>query len=507
MQNIWREETGINGFILENSSNIVEPQKFYYGKMFKELDSFKHDFSDMITLGFSMNGTSEASALPVGYVFLGQFIDHDLSLDLTGDRFPPAVEIDPTTLENGRQPFLNLDSLYGNGPQDEIDCLLYEHGTCFLKLGLTEKADISGITQNFLNDLPRIPGNTRAFLKERRNDENLGVAQTQVAFIKFHNAVVRLLGGDTDDLDLFEAARKIVVQHYQWIILNDFLPRIIQRDVLTDVIEKKVDLFYEPDGEKPFMPVEFSVAAYRLGHSMVPRFYEWNRIFNSNFSGGNTIKELFFNTGGGGLEGTPTKTLSGRWIIDWRRFYDFTELGFPRPKSTFALKIDRFLPFEFKNIPLTEIVLPGEEYKLSLAVRNLFRGRSIGLPSGQAVADLLNVEKISAAVMAEKLPLDLRSKYAEQTPLWYYILTEAEVLENGERLGPVGSWIVAEVFVRLIEYSPHSILGKEFKEEKWQSELIPEDRRDKFEMADILNFICTQTRLGEMELNPIGNPA
>ncbi len=505
MQNIWREETGINGFILESSSHVVEPQKFFYGKMFKGLDSFKHDFSDMITLGFSMNGTSEPSSLPAGYVFLGQFIDHDLSLDLTGNRFPPAIEIDPATLENGRQPFLNLDSLYGNGPQDETDGLLYEPGTCFLKLGSTEKADISNIPESFDNDLPRIPGETRAILKERRNDENLGVAQTHVAFIKFHNAVVRLLGGDAGELDLFEAARKIVVRHYQWIVLNDFLPRIIPRDVLTDVLEKKVDLFYQPDGEKPFMPVEFSVAAYRLGHSMVPRFYEWNRIFNSDFSSGNTIKQLFFNTGGGGLEGTSTKTLSGRWIIDWRRFYDFTELDFPRPKSTFALKTDRFLPFEFKNIPIPETVLPGEEYKLSLAVRNLFRGRSVGLPSGQAVADLLKVEKISAAVMAAKLPLALRGKYAEQTPLWYYILTEAEELGQDGRLGPVGSRIVAEVFVRLIECSPDSILGEEFKGNKWQSELIPEQRRNKFEMADILNFICTQSRLGGRELNPIGD--
>ena len=505
MKDIWQEATGVDDFQSTTNEEIDPTQKFYFGRMFKDLGAYEHDFEDLIELGFSMNGTSEASELPAGYVFLAQFIDHDISLDTRGHQFPEAIGINPLTIENGRAPFLNLDSLYGNGPQDAEDQRLYKEGSCFLKIGPTEAVTISGIHRKFYNDLPRIPDQTKAYLSDSRNDENLGTAQTHVAFIKFHNAVVQLLGRGDGAPEVFEEARKIVTRHYQWIILNDFLPRIIQCGVLTDVLEKKVDLFYEPNRERPFMPVEFSVAAYRLGHSMVPRFYEWNRIFNSNFSAQNTISELFFNTGNGELDKTESKTLSGRWIIDWRRFYDFTELGFPRPKSTFALKIDNLLPFEFKKLSLSNPVPAGEEYKLSLAVRNLYRGRSIGLPAGQEVAKLLKVEPVRAAKIEARLPLNLKKKYAEKTPLWYYILTEAAEIEEGERLGPVGSRIIAEVFVKLIECSPNSILGEEFKEKKWQSELIPAARRDKFEMADILNFICSQSRFGAAELNPIGD--
>ena len=120
-----------------------------------------------------------------------------------------------------------------------------------------------------------------------RNDENLIVAQTHLAFLKFHNRVMDTLpqgAGNSGDEDRpFGRARRTVRWHYQWLVLNDFLPRVLDRAVLND-IRNNGRRFYDfdaaPFGGRPFMPLEFSVAAYRLGHSMVRETYDYNRTFN-----------------------------------------------------------------------------------------------------------------------------------------------------------------------------------------------------------------------------------
>jgi hypothetical protein len=498
----WQEDS--NEFALPSNESAPVPAEFFFGKL-PGLNSFEHDFSDLIELGNKMHGNSELNKeLPAGYVFLGQFIDHDLAFDPERNLFPPETEINPATLRNGREPFLNLDSLYGGGPQ--VNPELYEPNTCLLKLGLTDIVTPSGIDRLFPNDLPRKPGERATFLADSRNGENLGVAQTHVAFIKFHNAVVKGLNIGIESDDCYKEARKIVTQHYQWIVLNDFLPKIIQEDVLQDVVDNGCKFYNPPNPKAPFMPVEFSTAAFRCGHSMVPRLYEWNRLIKSGDTlSRNTILQLFDNTGHD-MMSPERKILTGAWIIDWRRFYDFTQVGLPAPANldfyTFAHKTDTLLLREFKRIMFRNEP-PGEEYKLSLAILNLYRGRHLGLPAGQDVADLFNVPRIPVQNMAEKLPDRLKDIFAEKTPLWYYILREAELAEKGARLGPVGSRILAEVFVKLIEFSPHSIRGEEFKENKWQSKLIPAARRDIFEMVDILMFVREQNRDRFDELNPI----
>jgi hypothetical protein len=106
-------------------------------------------------------------------------------------------------------------------------------------------------------------------------------------------------------------------------------------------------------------------------------------------------------------------------------------------------------------------------------VRNLLRGYLLRLPTGQAVAQALKdqlagVRDIpvlgpnrirNGAASQEQVQVLEDAEFLRRTPLWYYILAEAALLEDGQRLGPVGGTIVAEVLVGLIRRSENSILG------------------------------------------------
>ena len=117
-----------------------------------------------------------------------------------------------------------------------------------------------------------------------RDDENLIVAQLHVAFAKFHNRFVTLLEAHPEfspgGADLFEQARRLVTWHYQWLVLHDFLPQIVQHAALRE-INAHGFRFYKralnPDDAPIALPVEFTVAAFRFGHTMVQDAYILNR--------------------------------------------------------------------------------------------------------------------------------------------------------------------------------------------------------------------------------------
>jgi nucleoid-associated protein YgaU len=231
------------------------------------------------------------------------------------------------------------------------------------------------------------------------------------------------------------------------------------------------------------MPLEFSVAAYRLGHSMIRDNYSWNR----NFEPASLGLLFFFSGGSGGMGGN----LPSNWIIDWRRFYDFS--GIPGvaapPLLNNTRPLDTALAVDLGTLP----GFPADA-KASLAVRNLLRARLVGLPTGQAVAGALGVSALTPAqVRSGRHEAILREHgFDTQTPLWYYILKEAEVLHQGERLGPVGSRILAETFVGLIEGSQTSILANGAS---WRPTL-PSQQANHFTMVDMLLFVN--------DLNPLG---
>lgn len=396
------------------------------------------------------------SNIPAGYTYFGQFVDHDITLDRTP--LSQTGMVNPEELGNFRTPSLDLDSVYLDGPQANPE--LYESDGKSFKIGNTSDVEGLGV---FPNDLPR--QNVQAIIGDGRNDENLIVGQTHLLFLKFHNKLV----ADNPGMG-FDGIRRMAVERYQAIVLTDFLPRVIDEAVLNDVIQNGRQ-FYTED-KKGCMPVEFSVAAYRMGHSMVRPSYEWNRIFST---GGTrdiaTLKDIFEFSGVSGTRGVGDPpffglpTLPSNWIADWRRMYNLEEAGgTTHPDMNFARKLDARLAMDLKTLPEFEQMNPQPPAPLlSLATRNLLRGRLVSLPTGQEIANAMGISPLTPDQIVENLALDQTATVTDNgfdtsTPLWYYVLREAMVQANGERLGVVGSRIVAETFVGLIEASPVNIL-------------------------------------------------
>lgn len=468
---------------------------FRFSRMFPLLPPFRPADDGLVALGLAMEDSPELhdhAELPAGYTYFGQFVDHDITFDQTEGL--PTGELSEEEIESGRSPSLDLDSVYGRGPLVE-EKRLYEGDKVRLRIGKTTGFGRGSRpeAQKLPHDLPRGDNSDKpleATIGDPRNDENLAVAQTHLAFLKLHNVVAAQLAtlGYYGN-DLFERARTVVTLHYQWIVLYDFLPRIIEQDVLNQVIhgERSQRLFQAEAGKELTMPIEFSVAAYRLGHSMIRDTYNWNRVFTDA-----TLAQLFMFAGlNGDMAGAPT--LPSNWPVDWRRLYDFGDaLGDEAlPPLNRTRSIDTALALNLRTLPGFETSDP----MASLAVRNLLRGRLLGLPCGQDVATALKVEVLTAEQLCEGPHGAIIQEHGfdSKTPLWYYILKEAEVMHKGERLGPVGSRILAETFVGLIEGSRHSILSPQ---NRYWRPMLPSQRPGHFTMADLLLLVN--------EINPLG---
>ena len=436
--------------------------------------------------------------IPSGFTYLGQFIDHDMTLDTSG--IGERID-DPLTIENFRTPALDLDSIYGLGPGASPQLYARDPAKDFAPSAkfLIGVADASrNVIQtdpqipSFRNDLPRSPEGF-ALIGDHRNDENLVVAQTHLALLKFHNKVVdKLIADGFGGGNLFAEARKLVTWHYQWIVLFDFVERLTEPGIVAKIMH---------DGRKfyrfktrPYMPTEFSVAAYRLGHSMVRQEYSHNRAFRPNLPriAPATLALLFRFTGlSGDIHGNPAKPpehLPSNWIIDWRRYID---LGTPATAPNFEFnhsrKLDPFIIEQLHN-------LPGGGG--SLPFRNLKRGVMMKLPSGQDVANFMKPHVKKPVLTDDEIASGPDGAVAKllglhkKTPLWYYILKEAQVRTGGERLGPYGARLVAEVFTGIVQGDKDSFMSQK----NWKPSLGPVAGR--FTMADMLNFVG--------DINPIG---
>ncbi|HEY1276567.1 MAG TPA: heme peroxidase family protein [Thermoleophilaceae bacterium] len=440
------------------------------------------------------------SGIPAGFTYLGQFIDHDLTFDKTTVMLGQSVP--PSQLLQARSPSLDLDSLYGAGPADPGSAKFYEADGLHLKMGKTIAAE--GVPAKQGHDLPRGEGNTqakkrKAVIPEPRNDENLAVAQTHLAFIRFHNRVVDTLPASVPAAQKFAKAREIVTKHYQWMIRTDFLPRISARGVVNDVFTngRKVFEVGAAPTDVPTMPIEFSIAAYRLGHSMVRGAYNWNRIFDDGFG---SLDLLFTFSATGGNLGGETRLLSS-WIADFRRLYDFKEankpgLAVPAAKFNHTRRIDTRLAFPLKNLPAGSFggpSVPFDDPRANLAFRNLTRANMVRLATGQQMATLLkskgvNLTKLTKAQIRDgrngakidDLTGVQRDRLLKDTPLWFYVLREAEF--GGGRLKGVGARIVAETFHRAMEGSEHSIV----RDTAFKPSLGPNNKT--FRMVDLMLF-------------------
>lgn len=397
------------------------------------------------------------STIPSAYTYFGQFVDHDITLELQSKTLAsltdPALAPLPLAtvrekLKNGRSATLDLDSLYGApAPRDGAEMRL---GPVSRTTNVTQQGPPR---EDEWNDLPRNgrsknPTEDRtAQIGDSRNDVNLIVAQLHVAFLRAHNQLVRQ--GRTQ-----EEAERLLRQHYQWIVIHDFLERIADPEIVRTVRTKGYRGAYDPFAEPFFLPLEFTVAAYRFGHSMVRKSYGFNRHFPSA-----TLGELFtFTALSGGFDSSldiDRDTLPENWIIEWEGFLD-DGTNRARPIDTRLVE------------PLSELrnevggPLEGDS---RLAVRNLLRGYLLRMPTGQAVAKKLKLrvltdeEILNAAAVNSQRKVLFAARFLQRTPLWYYILAEAWSLGKDGRLGPVGSMLVAEVLVGLVRRSQDSILA------------------------------------------------
>nr|AHE14777.1 putative heme peroxidase [uncultured bacterium] len=409
-----------------------------FGVMFKKLDGFAPPDDLLTALAARMGEPTSTNPrdldnprIPAGFTFLGQFIDHDMTLDRTP---MPQQNVDPHALTNFDSPSFDLGSVYGGGPS--ADPALYEpDGSGRLRVVRTAEG---------VADLPRRADGT-AFLGDARNDENLIVAQLHLLFLKFHNRC--LSSGLAAD---FAEAQRLTRWHFQWVIVHDYLAHVAGDDVVARFLTSEGGKprvrreFYKPQNpNRPMMPIEYSVAAFRFGHSMVRAAYLLSQ------RNGTSVVAPMFGAEGSDLRGS--RPLPARLEIDWRHF--FAVPGQPDSARTQSRLIDGKLSLPLFNLPPTVV----SDAMVSLAQRNLIRGKRLGLPSGQAVAAAMNVPALSNGELG--VPDPDNPGWAGQAPLWFYVLREAELQQGGQRLGQVGGRLVTETVLGVLDADKSSYLS------------------------------------------------
>lgn len=453
-----------------------------FGRMFRSLPAGSYSTTDsgsrntLMALGAAMSAEfdkpkdgfdAEESGIPALYTYFGQFVDHDITFD------PMTTLIqhsDPDALTDFRTPALDLDNLYGRGPGDQP--YMYDSGGPKFLLG--------DALANGAPDLPRNNANPRrAIIGDPRNDENTIVSQFQCLMLRFHNRVA-----DENPAADFPTLQRIVRWHYQWVVIYDFLPRIVSANVLSALKEphgkydkSKLKFFHWKN--EPFMPVEFSVAAYRLGHSMIRPGYRLN-------DEDATLLPIFPVASQGLADGlTGFRAVAPNRGIDWGRFINLpgdvrsygTNNGADvstKKRLQFAYRLDTSLVNPLAGLPGAVANDPPP----SLAQRNLIRSFELGLPTGQDVARAMGVTPLSDAQIVigkavdKPEPGDVKGNIASlpelaafkgKCPLWTYILAEAASTTTSVKvpvtesinlttpqLGPVGGRIVAEVFIGML---------------------------------------------------------
>lgn len=354
----------------------------------------------------SDRATGRSSTLPAGYTYFGQFIDHDITLEPSR---LSASFISTGSLTNLRTPALDLDSLYGLGPR--LEPVLYDQ----------EKKGDDGCCGYLLTGSPfpyDVPRNRQgiAIIGDPRNDENRLVALWHSTFIWFHNAILsKLTFGESANYDHFLEARRIVQWTFQYLVVEDFLRRICDVDVYQKILPPKgrpnLSLLSNPNlGSR--IPIEFSAAAFRFGHSLVRSSYLLNHFTGD---GPNEAIQVFSEEG---LNLSGSRPLQPREMPLWDWLLDFESTHLRPHQRQKAGTFDVFLAPSLAVIP---------ELAESLIEANLQRGIKFELPAGSDVASATGFP-----VLQGTTPNSL------EDTLWVYILREASSIGGGLRLGPVG---------------------------------------------------------------------
>lgn len=448
-----------------------------YGRMFPKAKSAPNDKMLARALGdpetspmYGGGGAGWNFDIPAGFTYLGQFIDHDITFDPT-----PLHDqiVDPNALENFRTPTLELDSVYGSGPG--VTPYFYDPNDPRKLLLGRDRAD-----------LPRL-GDT-AVIGDPRNDENLIISQLHVAFLNFHNEIVDSHGKSLT----FAEAQQIVRWHYQWIVLHEYLPKIVNPKTLEEVNEKGVR-HYKATGRYPFVPIEFNLAAFRFGHSQIRMRYDINQSSHQL----SILPDL-----------VGHRSVSKENEIDWPLFFRMDNSS----STQASMPIGPFIAEPLLNLP-SELFHDTKhathhsrhspagldspaQFELSLAYRDIRRGQLAELPSAHAVADQMELKE-AEVLKPELVWLNIRSllkqagsdydlKENTPVPLWIYILCEADQFSQGKYLGPLGSRIVTEVLISLLHADSESFVRKQ---PEWRPTL---GKNGTFCIADLLGIASKQ---------------
>ncbi len=411
-----------------------------YARMFPELPSFQADeqflhalgraggICDCGDTGDTPDSLGDAAA---GWPIFGQFVAHDI----TADRSILRSHANIAELRNARSPQINLECLYGDGPTGNPFLYQRDDAAKFLLSpdGLDLQRNAEGV----------------AIIGDPRNDSHMLISQLHLAMLKAHNMfvdVARLIGTPADSV--FEAAARNLRWHHQWIVLHEFLPSLVGRTLADHVLQEGPRWFRPNHGV--FIPLEFADAAYRYGHCQIRH----RTRLNLQTDPVPLFPDLL------GFRPVPREH-----AIDWTLFFD-------TPGAATAQRCKRIDGKLVRALIELPVAVTGEcviaDYH-SLAVRDLQRGQGVGLPSGESVARHMGI----APLTAEQVGI-ASTGWRGETPLWYYILREADACAGGHRLGPVGGRIVAEVLVGLIDADPTSFRhnSQGWKSQRTLSELL-----------------------------------
>jgi Animal haem peroxidase len=420
-----------------------------YERLFPDLPPMNEDEERLLGLAGPGSICDGGDACPdsvevaAGWPFFGQLIAHDI----TADRSPLAHRAAGERTENFRTPRANLEAIYGDGPVGH-PFLYRRDDPAKLLIGRNDAGEEA--------DLPRNSEGT-ALIGDARNDVHIFVSQLHVAMLRLHNCVVDHVrrSGAVPESAIFDEARRTVSWLYQWVIVNDYLPRLVGPGLVAE-IETKGPRHYRP-GPAPRIPLEFADGAFRYGHSQVREDFELN-------SRSGRLR-LFPNLLG-------FRPIAAERAIEWDRLFDVPG----RPAAQRAKLIDVTLVPSLIALP---DAITGEveaEAHRSLAGRDLQRGHAYGLPSGESVARAMGETPLSPDESALG-----PAGWSGETPLWLYVLSEAKHRGDGERLGPVGGRIVAEVLIGIIDADPASYRSRQ---PDWTPPLPA--RGERFQLADML---------------------
>ncbi len=458
-----------------------------YRRLF-DLEALKLDELSLAVLGTAMDGGGRSGnvTLDAGYVYLGQFISHDLTKLRRSEPLPVRHGASEEELQNLVTSSLDLDCVYGSGEEDNNPVVDWDTGKFVLRETIASTVGDMHLKATS-SDLPRRE-NLEAWIPDIRNDDNLITAQLHVLFLKLHNSITDrpaqepLVGSAK-----YDNAQKEVSKIFHGIVLYDYLKQVLHEPVYEALIERSEPLLPDEDDFKGPLPLEFSLAAGRFGHSMVRANY---RINDYGIDGIKSITELFaLSSGGSRLQ--RDGGLQQKFVVDWDFFF--------RPNNEESIRnparpIDSFIGFQVRADEISD--------KTNLAARNLKRANELGLASAQAIIDAileaypeygenasnggLGLRKLAAWEFDEDFNVldepGISESLKSATPLWFYILGEANYYSGGRRLGPLGSLLLGSAIVGILrppqgKFEPSSFISSLGGEEKV------------FTMRDVIDYV------------------